>query len=411
MLKNDYLISVIVPVYNVQNYLRKCIESIMNQTYINLQIILVDDKSTDQSGEICDEYALKDKRIQVIHNEKNKGVIGSTKTGLSMAKGEYISRIDADDWIDDIMYEQLLKDIVSTDSDFAVTGYVFEGWEEYGRLVVADAKGLCELSDDNRYAIIRKFFYRTVADKCQIERNLTALWNKLYKAELFKKAYMQLMDFYTEYEDMISLLIIYLEAKRYVMTGSVNYHYVKRKDSCIHNVKFEKFANKYCGHTALMQVLKTYHCYDELIDDENQVYNRSMWGLVMKMLGKRYHIKSSYAWRFQDLEKLSDKKIVIYAAGDVGRDYYQQISELDHCKIVAWIDSNYKQYHYNYFAVEGIETLKEVDYDVIIVAVFAEETACSIMSDLRRSGVEERKIVWNRPKRVTKMELIENDSF
>lgn len=411
-MKNDYLISVVVLIYNQENYVRKCIESIINQTYRNLQIILVDDKSTDQSGIICDEYAVKDHRIQVIHHEHNTGLIGSIKTGLLAAKGDYICEVDGDDWIENVMYEQLLEKIVATDSDFAVTGYIFEGWEEYGRLVAADAKGVFELSDENRYSIIRRYFYRTVVDHCQIKRNMTALWNKLYKAELLRDAYMQLPNYCVEHADMIPMLIIYLKSRRFVMTGGANYHYVKREDSMSHNIDFKRFADRIMGHNEVKQILKNNNCYSELIDDEDQANNEWMWGLMIKKLGERFQIKSWYVWRFRGIEDLFGKKIVLFGAGGVGRDYYKQISENGHCKIVAWIDSNYERYHYDYCSVQGIEMLKEIDYDAVVVAVCAEDTAYSIISDLRRIGVEERKIIWKRPQSMcNKMELTEKDSY
>lgn len=411
-MKSDYLISVIVLVYNQENYVRKCIESIINQTYRNLQIILVDDKSTDQSGIICDEYALKDNRIQVIHHEHNTGLVGSIKTGLLAAKGDYICEVDGDDWLEDIMYEQLLREIVATDSDFGVTGYVYEGWPEYGRLVVADAKGVFELSDENRYSMIRKYFYRNVIDHCVVKRNMTALWNKMYKAELLFDAYMQLPDCFVEHADTIPLLIIYLKSRRFVMTGGANYHYVKREDSMIQNTDFKRFADRHMGHNELKQILKKYNCYNELIDDENQAHNDWMWALMIKKLGERFQIRSWHVWRFGDIEDLYGKKIVLFGAGGVGRDYYKQISENGHCNIVAWIDSNYEQYHYDYCTVQGIEMLKDIDYDVIVVAVRAENTAYSIISDLHRMGVKAEKIIWKRPQRVcNKMELTEKDSY
>jgi len=105
---NKDLISIIVPVYNVEKFLSQCIESIINQTYHNLEIILINDGSTDDSGKICDEYAMKDKRIKVIHQE-NSGVSNARNRGLDVASGEYIAFVDADDWIAEDMYEYMLK--------------------------------------------------------------------------------------------------------------------------------------------------------------------------------------------------------------------------------------------------------------------------------------------------------------
>ena len=107
MNKNEApLISVIVPVYNVEKYLAKCIDSIIAQTYTNLEILLVDDGATDSSGAICDEYAQKESRIRVIHKE-NGGLSDARNRGIAEARGEYLGFIDSDDYIDVDMYELL----------------------------------------------------------------------------------------------------------------------------------------------------------------------------------------------------------------------------------------------------------------------------------------------------------------
>lgn len=110
------LISVIVPVYNVESYVAECIESIQNQTYMNLEIILVNDGSTDASGDICDKYAAYDERIQVIHKE-NAGVSAARNTGIESANGDYIGFVDSDDYIAPTMYEDMLKLMVEHDLD------------------------------------------------------------------------------------------------------------------------------------------------------------------------------------------------------------------------------------------------------------------------------------------------------
>lgn len=100
------MISVIVPMYNVELYLRKCLDSIVNQTYKNIEILIIDDGSTDNSGMICDEYAQKDDRIKVFHTE-NQGLSSARNLGLDEATGDWVGFVDSDDWIDDDMYDVL----------------------------------------------------------------------------------------------------------------------------------------------------------------------------------------------------------------------------------------------------------------------------------------------------------------
>lgn len=116
------LISIIVPVYNIEKYLDKCIDSIVNQTYQNLEIILIDDGSTDNSWKKCDEWAEKDKRIKVIHKE-NGGVSSARNVGLEIAKGKYIGFVDSDDYIEKSMYEIMYKEIKKSNIDLVICDY------------------------------------------------------------------------------------------------------------------------------------------------------------------------------------------------------------------------------------------------------------------------------------------------
>ena len=118
----DDLISIIIPAYNVEKYISKCLESIIKQTYSNIEIILVDDGSTDKTSEICDEYEKKDDRIKVIHTE-NRGVSEARNKGLENVKGNWITFVDSDDWIEEDFCEVLLKKIKDYDADIALCGY------------------------------------------------------------------------------------------------------------------------------------------------------------------------------------------------------------------------------------------------------------------------------------------------
>lgn len=122
------MVSVIIPVYNVEQYLRRCIDSVLAQTYTDLEIILVDDGSPDGSGAICDEYAAKDSRIKVIH-QANAGVSAARNAGMDLASGEYLAFIDSDDFIEPEMYEQMLAAAEKTGADVVECNYQYGTWE------------------------------------------------------------------------------------------------------------------------------------------------------------------------------------------------------------------------------------------------------------------------------------------
>ncbi|MBY0145896.1 glycosyltransferase family 2 protein [Neobacillus niacini] len=115
-------ISVVIPVYNVENYLHRCVDSVLKQTFQDFEIILINDGSKDSSGKICDEYAKKDKRIKVIH-KKNARVSAARNDGIKMAKGKYVSFIDSDDWIEPAMYQEMFNKAEDLDLDFIMCDY------------------------------------------------------------------------------------------------------------------------------------------------------------------------------------------------------------------------------------------------------------------------------------------------
>lgn len=167
------LISVIVPIYNVEKYLARCVDSIVNQTYKNLEIILVDDGSPDSCPQMCDDYAKKDSRIKVVH-KKNGGLSDARNAGMAVAKGEYISFIDSDDYVSDDFFECLLDVMNKENSDIAECSVV-KFYED---------NRFDEFSDD----LSVKTYDTQDAMSALIAENPfhQHVWNKLYKTELVK---------------------------------------------------------------------------------------------------------------------------------------------------------------------------------------------------------------------------------
>ena len=171
----ETLISVIVPVYNVERYLEKCVASICAQTYKKLEIILVDDGSTDSSGTICDKLAKEDSRIVVIY-QKNAGLSEARNAGLEIAKGEYLGFIDSDDYIVPQMYEKMLGRIYTDGSDMALCSFVKV--DEYGNQLGS----VMHLSDS---VISGKDAFLRISENAKFNYGYILAWNKLYKKELF----------------------------------------------------------------------------------------------------------------------------------------------------------------------------------------------------------------------------------
>lgn len=252
----EELISIIVPVYNVEEYLEKCVESIINQTYKNIEIILVDDGATDNSGKICDELGKKDDRIIVIH-KANGGLSDARNAGLKIAKGEYIGFVDSDDYIAEDMFETLYNLNKKYNSEISIVSY----YEIYkGRVIgVRDSKNLEELT---KLEAIRELL---------IDTNIQSYaWNKLFKKELFDG-----LEFPTNknFEDIATTLLLFEKANKVVLLEDPKYYYVRRDNSIIgvRNYKTYKdyldvIYDKYNYLDGKYEELDLYNAYNYIIN-------------------------------------------------------------------------------------------------------------------------------------------------
>lgn len=212
------LVSVIVPVYNVEKYLKKCLDSILKQTYSNIEVILVDDGSTDGSGRICDECVKKDKRFRVVH-QKNGGVAVARNTGLSKAKGEYIAFIDSDDWVKKEYIERLMQEAQEKNADVVQCEQITVSKEnEY--IIYDDAEKYNKVISG--YEACEEMLYQNVVT--------SALWGKIIRSKLFDG-----LSFKSGiiHEDLLMLYRIFKKAKEVSVIGDLLYYYFEREDSLI----------------------------------------------------------------------------------------------------------------------------------------------------------------------------------
>lgn len=212
-------VSVIVPVYNVDQYLSRCINSIISQSLKNIEIILVNDGSTDSSGNICEYFAKLDNRIKVIH-KKNGGLSDARNVGLNIANGKFIAFVDSDDFIHKEMYTILLKTIIENDCDIAESGYkeVYEN----------------EVINDEHLIVIKKIYNRkdAVVSTIMDHHCKNYVWNKLYKKELWEKIRFPIGEIF---EDVSTTYKIINECTRIVKIDCVLYYYYQRQNSIVNS--------------------------------------------------------------------------------------------------------------------------------------------------------------------------------
>ena len=216
--KNKTKISIIMPVYNVEEYVSKAIESVLGQTLREFEFLIVDDGSTDNSGTICDEYALKDKRIKVVHKE-NGGAPTARNVAIEMAKSKYLYFIDSDDWIEKDYLEKMYKLMIKNDADLVVTGFLME-YSDNGKTTTYSTK-----SSDRIYATQEDF--RKNAYK-YFDNSLFGLpWNKLFRRDVVLKENIRFPD--AKWDDTHFNLDYLMNVKRVVVSSMAKYHWYRSR--------------------------------------------------------------------------------------------------------------------------------------------------------------------------------------
>lgn len=282
------LVSVIVPVYNVEKYLEQCVYSVINQTYKNLEIILVNDGSTDSSGSICDKLAELDKRIKVVHKE-NGGLSDARNVGIDVSSGDYIAFLDSDDWIDIECYEKLYKLIKKYDADIACCNF---------KRVYKETEELRHSSEEQIYSNI------DALKEIYLNRGLQMIvaWNKLQKKELFiDKRYPKGKI----HEDEFLTPRILYDAKKIVYTDDelIYYRYV---ENSITNSKF--------SYKNLV--------YLQALEDRMNLFKKINNSNLLHTAKKRY-VDSLIEYFFK-VDELSDKSKI-----DILKNLKHILSQLD----------------------------------------------------------------------------------
>lgn len=216
-------ISIIIPVYKVEKYLDRCVESVVNQTYENIEIILVDDGSPDNCPAICDEWAKKDSRIKVIHKQ-NAGVSAARNSGMKIAAGEYIGFVDSDDYIEPEMFEKLAAGISQSRADLAVCGFI-----KYEKPVSAEKDFDCT-AEDSKVMLFGCDYYEGY------------IWNKLYSAKVIKENGIRFDITLRMCEDTLFNFDYLKCIKKVHICTYIGYYYYTREDSVM---RVKPFQNDY----------------------------------------------------------------------------------------------------------------------------------------------------------------------
>ncbi len=377
------LISVLVPIYRIDRYLGICIESLLNQTYKNLEIILVDDGSSDRCPEICDLYASKDSRIKVIH-KPNGGLVSARKAGLQAATGKYIGYVDGDDWVGPGFYHSLYSSLHESDADVVIAGFSRDLFTSTKNILNAIPSGVYEgerLDDIKKKMIADGAFYR--------HGITTYLWNKLFKREIIEQYQMSMDERITIGEDAATTYPAIMASKKIVITDNCAYHYRQREDSMLktatnHNNEYLKVMYL---HDYMKNLLKEWPEQYELF---RQTEDLILSTFIIRSGGT---IKNDNELvHFPFAENFAGKKLAIYGAGTFGQQLVRRLKNENRCTITTWIDEDYWEYRRCCMDVDAIEHICDVEYDALIIALIDPAQIANIKKKLYDYGVEEKNI-------------------
>jgi len=279
----DILLSIIIPVYNIEDYISRCLDSVINQTYLNLEIIIVDDGSIDRTPIILDDHAKKDKRIKVIH-KKNEGVSIARLIGMKFSTGYYVGFVDGDDIVDADMFELLMKNANKYNADISHCGYVMDFPDGHSDMYYGTGNKIIQNHEEGIKSLLEGKFIEP------------GMGNKIYKRTLIESF---IDNKYMDYsiknlEDLLVNYFLFKESYRTIYEDVCKYHYIKRKSSA--STKISR--NKYEDPIKVMKILLN---LEMLYTDVYEIiYKRYIYTLInnvnqndYKDISKdaRYHLK------------------------------------------------------------------------------------------------------------------------
>lgn len=372
------MISIIVPIYNTAEYLEKCMDSILSQSFEKIEIILVDDGSTDGSGLICDKYAKEDDRIKVIHKD-NGGLVSARKTGVEVSNGDLIGFVDSDDWIESDMYEKLYACMLDNDVDIAMCGRFEESFGVSKSAYHGIAEG--EYRGDE---LKEKVFPRMLVNGDFFEWGLyPSYWDKLFKREALEKYILSVDERIEMGEDAAGVYPCILNSKSIYVLKECLYHYRQSGNSMVRkkNSNAEQERTKF--RILYKSVLKQFEEGVSIFDLREQ-WRQYVLFLMMARADILYKdfLNQEYLFPFPEIRKGS--RIIVYGAGVWGFRLYGTLKENEEYEVVAFVDKNYENLKTDEINVVSPEDIDNYVYDAIIITVSYARVQKEILKSLEK---------------------------
>lgn len=386
MLGDPVLVSVIVNIFNEDAYLPQCIESILDQTHKNLEIILVDDGSSDSSLLICNKYAKKDARIRVLF-QTNGGLVSARKAGLRASTGRYVAYVDGDDWVEREMYEDMIANAVHHGADVVASGYK----EEMDGRVVEVLRNTVSCGAYSGERLVNDIYDTMLYSGRFSQFGLfTFMWNKLFRRTVLFDNLMSVDERIFIGEDAACVYPCLLASKVVCVTDSVHYHYRQRVDSSV------KTKGNSQQDVQKLDILYQYLRKRFRESEHAKLLLPQLDFFLLSLLTVRSNGLKSNGSAQRELCPFNDvqvgDKIVICGAGTFGQHFIKRLQESRHFQVTGWVDELFARYRSLGLAVDDLSSIHRMAYDHVVVAFIDETVADKMAKKLSGLGVPAEKI-------------------
>jgi glycosyltransferase involved in cell wall biosynthesis len=378
-------LSVIVPLYNTEKYISQCLSSILNQTFSDIEVIVVDDGSTDRSGVICEEFAITDKRLKVIH-QQNQGVIRARYNGLRLSTSEYVVFVDSDDFVNKEAYIYAVPAMQRS-----VDAVLFEISRYYDEDNQKIEPNCMQAGKYDRKRIETEIYPKLIWDfekqRFGMEMQLGV---NIIKRELLLSQYEKIVDKKFWYGEDISIIYpLYKKYKNIEIIDKCYYQHRQRQEICWPYVSAPQYFDGL--YELYRYLLSEFTEQEEHYQWRKQIEYFYMSAVELKKAAYGDKINKKH-YLFPFTKVAYQQNVVLYGAGAVGKEYYRQLMELDYCKNLVWVDKNYD--FLSRPEVVSPETILETEFDKLVIALENKDIRRQIRNDLISRGIEAEKIVF-----------------
>jgi len=381
MIIEDQLVSIIIPIYGVELYLKQCIESVLSQTYQNLQIILVNDGSKDKCSELCDYYAIKDTRIQIIH-KPNEGLVNARKSGLAIAKGEFVTFVDGDDWVGENFIYNLIQPSLKYDVDFTIAGFIREFYGKEDKILPKLPTGYYSSE-----SLVNTIFPNAIYNGIFFQHGITTyVWNKLFRISKLKQFLSSIDKNIVMGEDAALTYPYLFNCNSVYITNATDYYYRQRPNSIVKSVPNLKL--EYSQLSLLFNHLKKNLSNNLNTDIQNQLKLYFYSQILIRSGGV---INSDInTIPFPSIHNA--KNLVIYSSGSFGQHLISSLRKLNYYNIISWLDEDHIESQIFGLEVNSIDHILNITFDLVVIASIDDNYTNDAVNKLINLGISRDKI-------------------